>query len=474
VIVRTPTGQPQAANPGVLVAQPNAPLGSPLVARIVDPATGNSVPGAAVTWRIFAGGGTLSGETNVSDAQGLVRANFTMGPGPEDAVIRVTATESGSFFDFIVRNQRTVVEVPAKQVVTPQAQVAINTPTIQLHNIQLHLDNLRLLRNPTVAQGLNVTYDGQPLPSLGMLRGALTDTTGKPSTQRGGGASSDRDPFERFGVFIQGDVDIGKFDGSGSQQAFDVRTKGLTLGADYRFKGNHVLGAAIGVMKADTDLADDVGSNDAKGYSFSLFGEYVPFDKAYVDVTANFGRNRYESTRRVIGAAGDRVDYNGSVHGDQFGVSVVLGYQYFVDSLTLQPYGRVEYVDAKIDAFRESGGPDALEFGGQHYRSTVLSVGGQAHYSIAMSWGALVPYARAEYQYTAHSSADQVTAQLAGVAASNSVLPALGVDRNYGNIALGATALMPQGISGFFNYQHLLGKQDFREDRFTLGVRLDF
>jgi len=463
------TGQPQPISPTNTFAMPNAALPVPLVARIVN--LGNAVSGVPVTWTVIQGGGTLSGQTLTSDANGLVQTNYKMGPGPQDNIVRITVTASGAFYDFVVRNQETAVITPAKQIIAPQAQIAMNTPLIQLNNIQVHLDNQRLLRNPTVMQGLKVSYNGQPLPALSLLALAQTDKDGNPAPQTGGGASPDTDPFARFGGFIQGDIDVGKQSGTNGTQGFDVRTNGLTIGVDYRFPGNHVLGAAVGLMKAKTDLTDNAGDQNAKGYSISLFGEYVPVENAYVDLAMNIGRNKYDGKRRVADSTGE---YNSNPRGNQFGIALSAGYQFYRQSLTLTPYGRVEYVDASIDSFQESGAPDPLQVDSQRYKSTVLSAGGQAQYAISTSWGVLVPYARVEYQYTAQNSAKQVNAQLVGLPSSNTLLPSVGADKSYGNVGLGATAVLPRGMSGYFNYQHLFGKQNFDDDRYILGVRIEF
>jgi len=36
------------------------------------------------------------------------------------------------------------------------------------------------------------------------------------------------------------------------------------------------------------------------------------------------------------------------------------------------------------------------------------------------------------------------------------------------------SAVMPHGVNGFFNYQHLFGKENYSDDRYTLGLRIDF
>jgi hypothetical protein len=69
-------------------------------------------------------------------------------------------------YDFLLRNQQTAVVSPAMQLIAPMAQIALSTPSIQLKNIDTYLTNRRLLTNPTVTNGLKVSYDGKPLPLL--------------------------------------------------------------------------------------------------------------------------------------------------------------------------------------------------------------------------------------------------------------------------------------------------------------------
>ena len=52
-------------------------------------------------------------------------------------------------------------------------------------------------------------------------------------------------------------------------------------------------------MKADTELEAAVGTQDADGYSLSLFGSVVPIENAYVDGILTVGRNNYDSERRT-------------------------------------------------------------------------------------------------------------------------------------------------------------------------------
>jgi pyruvate dehydrogenase E2 component (dihydrolipoamide acetyltransferase) len=64
---------------------------------------------------------------------------------------------------------------------SPMAEVAIATPLTQLHNIRLHLEQLRLRRNPSVVDALRVTLAGQPLPPYSAFALAPKDKDGKPA-----------------------------------------------------------------------------------------------------------------------------------------------------------------------------------------------------------------------------------------------------------------------------------------------------
>lgn len=363
----------------------------------------------------------------------------------------------------------------APTVIAPQAVAAVTAPSQQLSNIQQRLDNLRMLRNPTVTQGLNISYNGQAVPALSSMFGPVSpgkDTAAAPQT--GGGASADRDPFEHWGVFVQGDLDVGKADTTSSQNGFDIHTKGLTVGADYRFAKNNVLGATLGFVKANTDLQNSAGNQDTKGWSLSVFGEWVPAENAYVDLALTYGQNKYDGVRNETQQSAV-FSYDSSPRGNQFGVSLSAGYQFYHEAWTLTPYGRVEYIDSRIDAFQEipnNGGQNPLSVSEQHYQSTVLTIGGQAQYAWSQKWGVLVPYARLELQYAAQSSTNGITSQYIGGVVEPVPIPS--ADKNYGNFSVGASAVLPRGLSGYFNYQYLFGKSNFSDSRYSLGISYEF
>jgi outer membrane autotransporter protein len=81
----------------------------------------------------------------------------------------------------------------------------------------------------------------------------------------------------------------------------------------------------------------------------------------------------------------------------------------------------------------------------------------------------LLPYARIEFQHVAQSNVKNVF-----IVGSTVPVEVLGQDKSFGNFAVGASAIFAKGFSAFFNYEQLFGKDNFSDQKYTLGVRVDF
>jgi uncharacterized protein YhjY with autotransporter beta-barrel domain len=436
------------------VAAANNPLPGPLVLQ-VSTTTGLPVPGISVTWALTQGTGTLSAPVSVTNAQGQASVTLTLGPEPGQRTVRALAGNSPPVF-FTVQSAEQTIITPTEQTATVQQVVALNTPRVQIANVRTRLDQLRLQRNPAVAQGLKVSFDGKPLPWQLLAQAVAptkTDATPEPS-----------DPFERNGVYVQGDVEVGHQKSVGSASGFDLRTKGLTVGIDRRFEGNHVFGAALGLLRADTTVRDDGGTQDARGYSFSLYGSYSFAENGYLNLIGNVGRNDYDGNRNISSG----VSASSSTSGTQYGVALSAGYDFNSGIMSVGPYGRVEYVHAKIDPYTETG-TQALSVGEQTTSATFLTLGAQANWAISTSWGVLQPNARLEWQYQA-----AITAQLVGQPSSSTSVQIAGQDKSYGLAAVGVQFILPYSIQAYFNFETPFGKSEYNGQRYTLGVRLGF
>ena len=463
---------------GPLVGAPGRTLSRELAVQVRD-AQGNPVAGETVTWSVVNGGpnpGTFA--TNPSpptDAQGVTRNTFTMGSDAGGRTLRAClVTLPTVCADFFVVSLQDAVIRPATKIMQPMAELATAAPLAQIHNIRLHLEQLRLRRNPSVIEALRVSVAGRPMPSFGAFALASKDKDGRPVVQRGGGASADQDPFERLGFFVNGDVEIGKHSATGLQNGYDLNTKGVTAGVDYRLPGNGVIGAALGVMKSDADLADSGGSQDGRGYSFSAYGSFVPATGAYVDVIALGGRNKYDTKRLEPAGTATTAEYDSNTHGRHFAFALTAGADFNRGPVTMNPYVRFDHVDAKIDGFSESGDAGAILVRDLSLRQTVVTLGGQLSYAMSTSWGVLMPNARLELQRRVQGDNRTVNAALLADPTINATAPLEPVDRSYGNVSIGASAVLPKGVSGFFNYERQFGRDNFSNAKYTAGLRFEF
>ena len=460
-----------------LVGAPGRPLSRELQVRAND-AQGNPVPQEIVNWTVVNPGpnpGTFA--TNPSpptDAQGITRNTFTLGTDPGGRTLRAClAAQPAVCVDFAVRSLNAAVERPAAKIMSPLAELAVATPLAQLSNIRFRLDQLRLRRNPSVIDALRVSVAGRTLPAFSAFALAPLDKDGKPIPQKGGGAAAD-DPFERIGFFVNGDVEIGKQSATGVQNGYDLHTKGVTAGADYRLPSDSVVGVAAGFVSASTDLAEAGGSQSARGYSLSAYGSFTPAAGTYVDVIAHLGNNKYDTRRREVIDAGAALDFNSNTRGNQYALAISAGADFNRGPLTMNPYLRLDYINATINRFSESGGDGAIQVGDLDLKTTVATLGGQLSYAISTSWGVLMPNTRLELQRRVQGDGRNVNAQLVADGTINALVPLEAVDRNYGTFSVGVSTVLPRGVNGFINYERLFGRDGYNNSKYTAGVRFEF
>jgi outer membrane autotransporter protein len=347
--------------------------------------------------------------------------------------------------------------------------VALLTTATQNRNIGLRMNSLRSgLGGGVNLAGLSVTANGQSVPVGGVLTGLLS----------GGGASADSErAFGRLGIFANGQGSFGNQTANDREPGFDFHTAGMTMGADYRFTDQIILGAAFGYLRTKIDPVVALSDSSINGYSVSLYGTYYIKDQFYVDSILTYGRNDYHIDRQAVSLSGASVDrVTASTDGDQFSASAAGGYDFTAGALTLGPTGRVTYIRVHIDGFTESGpvGSTAARIPQQTVESLTTAFGGQATYAINTSWAVLLPLVKAEWEHEFKNSNRSLTASLLSrpdlLVSAQTGAP----DRDYFNVGGGVSATFPGGISAFVHFEETLGRANFTNHSFTGGVRFEF
>ena len=438
----------------------NTTLPSPLVVSIDCTSPTVPPPCGTVSWTSSAPGDVFSPQ--VSGTSGPLTAAtsstvLTLGPTPGPRTVTATSGLPGSPSVTFVINGGTVTG--AQQAAT-LGTLALLTTSVQTTNIGLRLASLRAGARGTSVSGLSLSTDDGSLPS-----GIVASLTG-------GGASADGGSIlSRLGVFATARGSFGRQDETLREPAFDFHTLGITLGADYRFTEQLILGLAFGYLRTNSDLDAAAGDSRTNGYSLSGYTNYFITDRWYVDSIATFGWNAYHTERDIIGA---NATARGRTDGTQFAISTSTGYNFNTGPFTFGPTFGVNYIRAHIDGYEERGGePFNVRIDGQTIESVTTALGGQAMYAISMGWGVLMPQLSFDWDHEYKGDSRTVTGTVVAAPATVTTVQTNRPDRNYFNLGVGVSATFRGGVSAFLRFDEVLGRENFTSHSFNLGVRFE-
>jgi uncharacterized protein YhjY with autotransporter beta-barrel domain len=426
-----------------------------LTARVVD---GTSpVSGAVTTWSLTpANAGTVQSPVQ-ADENGEAKSTLVLNSGTVEATLNVCVDgRANTCKSYRVRSAVATIIAPATTIANAAVQQAIAAPRVQITQIR---DRMQQLRNEQ-ASGF---YNGVGVSFPGGRVGTDAATGEKKDDEK----SASRTAAPRaLSAFALGDVSLTQKSG---QVGFDVSTRGLTIGTDYRFSKEWVAGAALGYSRAITEF-NAGGEQKATNVSGSVFAQWLPANNTYLNVAANAGRGSYKLER----VASDLSIARASPKGQQLAAQIEAGYMWSAGAFRLQPFLRGEHSRGTIDPIVESGSSEALEIEKQRVRANVLSAGVNADYAISSNLGVFIPSARLEF-YRESQKVENSFARL--VSGSPVVVPLAAdpFDRSYGTFGLNLqwlTGVYGTPISSFVGYEHTFGKTGLKVNRFLLGIKI--
>ncbi len=382
-----------------------------------------------------------------------------------DLLDRCTEMLQGDFSDSQLKD---ILQQLLPTEVGSMGSTGIKLGTTQLKNLMQRLSDLRRGQRGFSADGLTFNIQGESLPVGRIITSA--------SELLGGGASSDIQENEKFGFFIHGKINVGDKDQTDRETGFEFSTQGVTVGMDYRFNDELVMGAAFGYGHTNTRYDQSRGEMDANAISASFYGSYYLPESFYVDWVLAYGFHDYEVDRNIYY---DEADYAASSmpEGNQYDVAVSFGKDVNWQQWQLSRYARMEYQVMDIESYQESGGHGfALRIGEQAVNSFTTVLGGQLVFNWSQSWGVLSPAARFEWEHQYMDSSRNITASFVNSSTNGGVLSIAtdNTDRNYFNIGASLNATFDYGRSAFVMYETRLGQSDISSHMIEIGVRIPF
>ena len=163
--------------------------------------------------------------------------------------------------------------------VAPQASAAFGGRDVQLNNVNLRFDALRMGVRRLSLAGLNVGTASGVLPVGSLWEAANAE-------------DSDLNSFDqRRAGFITGQfarTDEAKGDGA---PVFNGHGYGLTAGVDYRINSSWVLGTALGYDTSNSDLLLNRGSVNSKQLTGTFYASWVSRKDYYAEARPVWSRS---------------------------------------------------------------------------------------------------------------------------------------------------------------------------------------
>jgi trimeric autotransporter adhesin len=316
-----------------------------------------------------------------------VSGNVVTIVGVGTAVITATQAATTSYASASVTGTLVVTDRPDPTknaevvgVLQAQADVALRFASAQLSNVRDHLRQRRSGEAAANRNGLSVSAaggDGMSLtPSL------LND---------GGGDGSG------WSVWTGGNVSVSQRDASTRTVSNDLRSDGVTLGADRFITNDALLGVAAGQGWSKATVGSNGSRVDADQRALMGYGLWHINDALFIDGQIGYGSLDYD-VRRWSADAGTLA--TAQRDGTQLFGSLTVGYDRFTGIGRLTGYGRLDAGRTTLDGYQEAGlGIYDLAYRQQHIDQRSLAVGLEGAYSIGRDWrSAARPYWQIEYR----------------------------------------------------------------------------
>jgi outer membrane lipase/esterase len=296
--------------------------------------------------------------------------------------------------------------------------------------------------------------------------------------QRQGAASADP-TGGGFSLFASADYQKFDKDPTRFESGFDRDTAGGTIGVDYLFRNGLVLGTAVSYAHEFGNYDGVGGGFDHDAYGILLYGSVVPLTGLFVDAVAGYTWKDYSFDRRVsvtTAALSISGPTTGDTDGDEFKLGLNAGYDFVIGRFTVGPRVGVLYRETTIDGFRESGRTGLeLAYDNQNIQSLTTTAGVFGSVALSTGFGVIVPQATAEYVHEFLDDQRSVGFRFVQDLGQRRLLFQTDrPDRDYFNIGVGVSMVLPNGVQPFLNFRELLGYNDRSSHALTVGVRVPF
>lgn len=297
--------------------------------------------------------------------------------------------------------------------------------------------------------------------------------------QAGGGAGDAEPIWSAVGFFASFQHEAAERDMTSMEAGYDSGGNTLTLGADYRFNEKWVVGGAVGFSQNDLDYSNNGGGLETEVTSFIIFNSYS-FEHSSLESQLGYASTSFDSVRKMEYAEGDTLisdTLRGSTGGDQLLFNSQFQWEWNKNALSVFPFVRFDYLQNKVDGYGENGsGGLPMVIGKQSTEQMTLGAGVQSTYVFNKNWGVLIPSLKVTFLSEVISAYDPIRARFAYDPDPGNMFTMKndGEDKSFAQIGVGSSFIFKAGISGFLQYQQMVGYNNVSAYQIQGGVRYEF
>ncbi|MFO1402258.1 MAG: autotransporter domain-containing protein [Steroidobacteraceae bacterium] len=262
-------------------------------------------------------------------------------------------------------------------------------------------------------------------------------------------------------------ADGGKLEyGSGADVPADGKPLGFTFGVD---RGTRLgrLGVAVNLGQVRPSLAG-IGDYRQEQQSLSVYGSHA-FGGLQLGLAATLGHLSYDIRRDVaLGPATRHIE--SSTSGANVSLGILAQYALHSGGVEHGPLLGIDVQHVDVSGFTESkaaGASTSMTFGSQQRNAYI----GRLGYQLAFNSGDWTPYARASYEHDFASKDRSIDASLASVTDSGWTMPAVRIDVDAANVALGTRWRLADDVQAWAEVGGAFGRSDVTQYGARIGLR---
>ena len=285
------------------------------------------------------------------------------------------------------------------------------------------------------------------------------------------------------------------------EAGYDSDVAVVTTGIDYRFNEKIIAGLALNYGRWDGEI--DIGGDfDIDSIGLTAYATFVTEQGIFLDTIIEYTHKDYARRRFVSFVDEEQIptlllirgiataDYGGK----EYSASLLTGYDYHIDPISVGPRLGIRYLEIKNDAYQESGRfiegiagekeefntttPTGLElaFDKNTIRSLQSVLGFNANWKFKIRESRLIPQISLEWRHEFQD--DQRTMDVRFVQ-DNRQNPLIfdynndKPDRDYFYLGGGVSAVFDNGLQASLGLHKMLGHDYYDSTTVTLGLRID-